>query len=223
MDISDMISASRSYFFASLAHWDRLAVLGDYNPLMVLIWLIVLMSLAALHRADLQQILTLYVGVDLGRSRPWSFVSYNFIHADFWHLFGNISVLWMLARQFNKQNSVVACVIWLASGIIAGILGVLTQSKQAQSVVGASAGVFGVLAFALYASPRLIIHLPLLPPLSLGIWFAAVMAGSLICCVFGLYTRVWHIGHVLGGVVGILLTWFLYPKFISMMVVRYFG
>ena len=80
----------------------------------------------------------------------WTVVTYAFVHGGFWHLFGNMFMLWQLGPRVEHQWSAgrfVAFYLWCALG---GVLGHLMFGGDG-ILMGASAAVLGVmLAYAMF-------------------------------------------------------------------------
>ena len=82
--------------------------------------------------------------------RPWTFLTYMFVHAGFWHLFFNLLALFFFGPPLEER--------WgprefLKYYLVCGLGGALLSFAFAwnASIVGASAAVYGImLAFALY-------------------------------------------------------------------------
>ena len=99
----------------------------------------------------------------------WQVVTYSFLHAGLWHLLGNMLGLWMFGSQFEMDWGLKKflefyffCVIGAALTTIVvsytGVGGVTSQTPT----VGASGGVFGILAaFGLLYGDREIFLFPL--------------------------------------------------------------
>jgi membrane associated rhomboid family serine protease len=113
----------------------------------------------------------------------WRFVSFQFLHASIGHLLMNMLGLWMfgaLAEQFLGSKRYLA--YYLTCGIFGAVAYLLLNflgnyvfpnstipgllvGDPATPLVGASAGIFGVLMAAAYISPRSIVHVFGLVPL----------------------------------------------------------
>ena len=81
--------------------------------------------------------------------RPWTPFTYMFVHADFWHLFFNMLVLFFFGPRVEARlGSGRFLVLYLVSGLTGALFSFLTPTAL---IVGASGAVFGVeLAFARY-------------------------------------------------------------------------
>ncbi|WP_420126274.1 rhomboid family intramembrane serine protease [Longimicrobium sp.] len=80
--------------------------------------------------------------------RPWSVVTYMFLHGDLMHLlFNMLSLFFFGPRVEDRIGSRPFAILYFLSGITGALLSVLFSPHSA--IVGASGGVFGVmLAFA---------------------------------------------------------------------------
>jgi membrane associated rhomboid family serine protease len=80
--------------------------------------------------------------------RPWTVVTYMFLHGDLMHLLFNMLALFFFGpRVEDRIRSRPFTILWFLSGITGALLSVLFSPSA--SIVGASGGVFGVmLAFA---------------------------------------------------------------------------
>ena len=80
--------------------------------------------------------------------RPWGAVTYMFVHGGFWHVFVNMLLLFFLGPPLERKwGSQAFLQFFLACGLGGAVL---SYAFVANSIIGASAGVYGVmLAFAL--------------------------------------------------------------------------
>lgn len=90
----------------------------------------------------------------------WRFITFQFLHGDLMHLFGNMIGLWvfggMIEAHFGARR-------YLAFYLLCGIAGALTYLLMAWTnvlefpdwapMVGASAGIFGILVAGAYIAP----------------------------------------------------------------------
>ncbi|MBT8279982.1 MAG: rhomboid family intramembrane serine protease [Muriicola sp.] len=87
-------------------------------------------------------------------TQPWSIVTYSFFHADFWHLFWNMLLLFFSARIFMNLFSARKLInVYFLGVILGGLLFVLSYNifpvfmGSKSALIGASAGVTAVLIF----------------------------------------------------------------------------
>ena len=80
--------------------------------------------------------------------RPWGAVTYMFVHGGFWHVFVNMLLLFFLGPPLERKwGSQAFLQYFLACGLGGAVL---SYAFVANSIIGASAGIYGVmLAFAL--------------------------------------------------------------------------
>lgn len=79
--------------------------------------------------------------------RPWTLVTYMFLHAGFMHIFFNLLVLYFFGPRVEQRlGSDRFIVLYLISGITGAVLSFMTPGAQ---IIGASGAIYGVmLAFA---------------------------------------------------------------------------
>ncbi len=93
---------------------------------------------------------------------PWQVISYQFMHAGFWHILFNMFGLWMFGPELeNLWGSRRFLIFYLSCGVVAAVfqlvLGPLLEPGRASVTVGASGSIFGVLvAFAMMFPDRYI-------------------------------------------------------------------
>ena len=81
-----------------------------------------------------------------------SFISYQFIHGDFWHLFGNMLFLWVFGNGVNdKMGNIPYLLFYLAGGIFGGV-GFVTMDNN--PCLGASGAIAAVTTAFLVLYPR---------------------------------------------------------------------
>lgn len=136
----------------------------------------------------------------------WQFVSYMFLHANFWHIFLNMLMLWLFGGEVEKNWGTKEFIrFYLVCGIGAGFFHLIFQNA---SVVGASGAVYGVLiAFVMLFPDRLLFFFPFPIPLKAKYWAIILVSISLLMGIFG-NDHLAHFAHLGGMLVG-----FLYIKF----------
>ena len=92
--------------------------------------------------------------------RPWSIVTYSFIHSGFFHLFWNMYLLYFSSRLFLNLFSVKFFLNVYFLGVVVGAFTFLFSyalfpafQNAAPSMIGASAGVMGIFVFISTYSP----------------------------------------------------------------------
>jgi membrane associated rhomboid family serine protease len=143
----------------------------------------------------------------------WRFLSFQFLHADVFHLLFNMLSLYYFGRfveaRLQKRNMLV---FYLLCGIAGPLMMLLLWRMQLLAVtastqlVGASAGVFGVLVAAACISPKLTIRL-LFPPVAL--YLRTVVIALLALAILTIVRDGWNAGgeaaHLGGAVAGFFL------------------
>lgn len=86
----------------------------------------------------------------LGRieNSPWSWVTYQFTHASFVHLMGNMLILFLLISYLESSVGLFWLIsVYLIGGFGGGISYLLFEGSGSMAVVGASASAFAIMAF----------------------------------------------------------------------------
>ena len=79
---------------------------------------------------------------------PWSWLTYQFVHASFLHLFGNVVVIFLILSFLEASvSSIWLASVYLFSGFIGGVFFLMVDTVGSMSVVGASASASGLLSF----------------------------------------------------------------------------
>lgn len=90
--------------------------------------------------------------IDPQHLRIFQFFTYQFLHGDFWHLFGNMIFLWVFGNGVNsKMGNVAYLMFYLACGVFAGV-GFASGSEE--PCLGASGAIAGVTTAFLVLFPR---------------------------------------------------------------------
>jgi membrane associated rhomboid family serine protease len=144
---------------------------------------------------------------------PWTLVTYSFLHDthNFLHIAFNMLAVWMfggeIERVWGAKRTAAAYFASVVTGAIAQIVVGAMFGEGGGPVVGASAGVFGLLlAYALVFPNRRI--MPLFPPIPMParVFVLLYAVLELVFGVTGMVSGVAHFAH-LGGLVGGWLVW----------------
>ncbi len=143
---------------------------------------------------------------------PWQIVSSAFLHANLTHLGSNMFGLWMFGRQVEAAlGSARFLLLYLLSVLTASAaqLAVCSALGELQPTLGASGGLFGVLAaFALlFPRQRIILLFPPIP-MPARVFVLLYAAFELFSGVAGTQSGVAHFAHLGGLIGGGLLLWF---------------
>ena len=159
----------------------------------------VVLFLATMAYAPLYRALVLYPPWIL--QRPWTAVSYMFLHAGIGHIFFNMLGLYFFGPRLEDRLGAKSF-LWLY--FLAGIGGAVGSFVFAPRypVVGASAAVYGVLVgFAMYW-PRERIYLWMILPVEAWLLALILVGASLYMGVSGSQSGTAHFAHLGGIVVG---------------------
>jgi membrane associated rhomboid family serine protease len=145
------------------------------------------------------------------RWQVWRFFTYQFFHADFWHLFGNMLGLFffgpLVERWWGSRR-------FLAFYLVCGISGaffylllypILPGVGPGTALVGASGSLFGILAAAAVIAPDMRVML-LFPPIpmsmrTLAMLFLGIAALSLLVGARNAGGEAAHLGGAIMGFV----------------------
>ena len=82
-------------------------------------------------------------------------LTYMFLHADIWHLLGNMLFLWVFADNIeDSMGHLRFAVFYLLCGIVAGLAHVLLEADSVAPLIGASGAAAGVLGGYLLLHPK---------------------------------------------------------------------
>ncbi len=87
---------------------------------------------------------------------PLDLIGHCFLHADFFHLLGNMVFLWVFGNAIcSNTNNLVYPLLFLLFGAVAGAIELLFSPESGEDgVIGASGAVNGVIGFALAVYPK---------------------------------------------------------------------
>lgn len=139
--------------------------------------------------------------------QPWSLVTYAFLHGSPLHILGNALVLFMFGAPVEQRLGSRRFARLFFVSVLGGALLSLAMMPVAgaATIIGASAGCFGVmLAFVVEWPDRPILVFPLPVPVKAK-WLVSFMAlWSLVAAGFGFGGGVAHAAHLGGFVAGFL-------------------
>jgi rhomboid family protein len=90
-------------------------------------------------------------------------ITYQFLHANFWHLFGNMIFLWVFGDDIEEAMGSLRFIgFYLLSGVVAALIFVASTPHSLLPLVGASGSIAGVLAAYLMFRPcqKVLVFLP---------------------------------------------------------------
>ena len=140
------------------------------------------------------------------RFKVWQLVTYMFLHADFWHIFFNMFILWMFGSELEREWSTKEFVkYYLITGIGAGVFNLLLSSAP---TIGASGAVYGVmLAYALRFPDRMV-YIYFLFPVKVKYMMAFLVLVSFFSTFGSSGDGIAHAAHLGGIIIG-----FIYLKY----------
>lgn len=147
--------------------------------------------------------ISLYNTPYLVLTRPWTLLSYAFLHATFWHLFFNMLVLNFTSRLFLTyftQKQLLG--LYLLSAIFSGIIFCLSYLfiGSEWNLVGASAAIVAVLVATTSYNPLMEIRLFLIG--SVKLWHLTGVILLLYLLQIGFANTGGHIAHFAGAFFG---------------------
>jgi membrane associated rhomboid family serine protease len=136
-------------------------------------------------------------------TRPWTVITYMFLHGGFGHIFFNMLGLFFFGpRLESRLGSDHFVILYFVSGLTGALLSAILAPHAA--ILGASAAVFGVMLGFAYFWPRDLIFIWGILPIQAR-WFVVIMTlFSLYSGVRGSTMGVADFAH-LGGFVGAFL------------------
>ena len=154
-----------------------------------------------------------YTGFD-SVPEPLTLITYQFLHAGWWHLASNMLFLWVFADNIEDAFGYVAfACFYLLCGVAGGLAHVLMAPASGMPLVGASGAVSGVLgAYAmLFPKARVWVLLFMRLPLRLGAawvlggWFLLQIVSVVMSRGGAVEVAFW--AHIGGFLAGLGLTW----------------
>jgi membrane associated rhomboid family serine protease len=132
-------------------------------------------------------------------SRPWTIVTYIFLHGSFQHLFYNMFALGLFG---SILESVIGgkkfLLTFFISGIIAGVGSLIFYTSS----IGASGAIYGILGTLAVLRPRMTVYVSFVPlPMALAVifWTAGDLLGF-----FSTSDLIGHAAHLFGLAFGLV-------------------
>jgi membrane associated rhomboid family serine protease len=139
--------------------------------------------------------------------RPWTVVTYMFLHAGFMHFFFNMLALYFFGPRLEARLGGRRFIgLYLTSGIAGAVLSLMTPNV---AIIGASGAVFGVMLGYAHYWPRDLVYVFFLPMEAR--WLVVLMT---VMSLFGAWQGQGGIAHFahLGGFAG----GFLYVRWMEL-------
>ncbi len=144
-------------------------------------------------------------------SKPWTIISYGFLHADFLHILFNLIILFYIGNLFLDFFSKRDFLIYYFLGIIfGGVIYMLSYNyfpalkTNTAYLVGASAGVTTILVGIATKIPNYTLHFRFIGGIKL--WYIAVGFITLDIIQIPISNTGGHLAHLGGALTGFLLT-----------------
>lgn len=141
---------------------------------------------------------------------PWQVLTYAFLHGDLIHMLFNVFALWMFGAELEQHWGQKRYLQFLAASVLAGALTQLVVTALMHStapMVGASAGIYGLLMAQAMYWPERPVHL-MFPPVTLKtktfVLIFAVLALWMGLRGPSLIAHFAHLGGLLGGYLMVL-------------------
>ena len=167
------------------------------NPVLVIIVLNIVMYMATTISGSLAFNLSLAPALFL--ERPWTIITNMFVHAGFWHIFGNMLTLFFFGRVLFQ---IVGIKRFLAVYFIGGIAGnaafILMNMSSFSYAFGASAAVYAIAGALVVLMPNLRVNMWFIVPMPL--WVVVLVFFVILSFVPGVNWQA-HIGGLAAGLV----------------------
>lgn len=140
-------------------------------------------------------------------SRPWTFVTYMFVHAGLLHLLGNMLMLFVFGPPVEQRLGGRAFILYyLYCGIGAAVLSLALSGIMATgAIVGASGAVLGVgVAFALLWPDAELLVFPIPMPLKARTFILVLIGLDVVLSQLTPNDGIAHLAHVGGAAFGYL-------------------
>lgn len=144
----------------------------------------------------------------------WRVFTYMFLHGGFWHLLLNMWGVYLFGSMLEQyMGSKKFILLYLISGLFAGIFWTAFNWNSMSVCVGASGALFGILVGAALLFPNSMIML-LIPPIPLKLRTFAIIYAMIetFSAVTGFDGQVAHLAHIGGLIGGYLVMRFMYPR-----------
>lgn len=138
----------------------------------------------------------------------WQAFTYVFLHADIWHFLFNSFMLWMLGRFLEPQMGPRRFLLYfLACGAAAALVTVAWTPASIRPVIGASGGVYGLLAAFAFLYPDAQVYFYFLFPMSARMMAFLLGAMEFVMTVSNPHSRISSVTHLGGLAAGLLWLW----------------
>lgn len=131
--------------------------------------------------------------------RPWTLLTYMFVHANFDHLFFNMLALFFFGMELERRvGGAKFLKIYFLSGVVAALAQMMIAGG---SLVGASGAIYGVMGCLAIIAPEIRVLLFFVIPLSIRA--AVVLFALMDFLLMGASDNIAHMAHIAGLLVGL--------------------
>ncbi len=136
----------------------------------------------------------------------WQFVTYMFVHGNFWHLFFNMFALLMFGRALEQYLGTKEFLLfYFVCGILGGVVSYLfyiIQGVVNVAVIGASGSIFALLFLCAVFFPNARLYLFFFIPMKMPIAVIIYIAIEIFSQIYGFANGVAHLIHLSGILIG---------------------
>ena len=144
-----------------------------------------------------------------GHANPLQLITYTLVHADFWHLAGNMLFLFCFGNAVNARlGHALYLALYFALGAVAGAAWLLFD-PEGTSLIGASGAIMGIVGLLFVLYPRNDVSIFYFWYGGAGTWEVSAMWVILVYMALDLFGTVRggggvaYISHLVGALVGI--------------------
>ena len=186
---------------------DRPALLGGLATLALAVVLLVVFAVEAASGAAGDEVALLRMGAlandgSLGHEY-WRLITYSFLHLTSLHLLLNRALLWWVGRIVERRvGGLLMCASYFFAVILSGVTIVVAHlnAPRPGSSMGASGGIFGLLACALFLMRRRnAAYFTTSTRVQLWLWI--VLLAALGASLFPGVSLAGHVGGLIGGTI----------------------
>jgi membrane associated rhomboid family serine protease len=199
---------------------------GNRSTAMTIFWVIIvaflLQQVDAVYNSGRLNFALALSPAGIRKGYVWEFITFQFLHAGWWHLFFNLFALWSFGRVVEQILGTKRFLqVYFGAGVVGGIFqvifGFIAPQIWGYSTVGASAGICGIIAVTTMIDPHSTISFWGIP-----IRAKPFLIGFTCFSIFGIvvpFDRTAHAAHLGGIAAGIaFVRWFMnndwsFPKF----------
>ncbi len=141
---------------------------------------------------------------------PWQLITYQFMHAGFWHIAINMFILWMFGIEIeNLWGSKKFLIFYLTTGVIGGLFQILLSpiilGGLNAPTIGASGSIMGVMVAFAMLFPNRYIYIYFLIPVKVKYFIVFLV---LLDVFAGGGDNIAHFVHIGGALFGFLYMMF---------------